>query len=224
MSFDWSQAQPADWKENSVKTELGYLMRKHGLVPIEKNPAEGYHKDKSNRPTCSVPGCDKPAVNMSTKRGLYKWRRANWIKQRYPEADNIWCCSKCHSAEIARRNGVKTSRHLTAQRHGLTLTAYQHRNHPYLKYRKDYCENVDGRLGFTCTFTHPSPQQLENTGLDATYKGWLQVDHIDGNHTNNNPSNLQTLCACCHNIKTYQCGDNATPGRKTRKKEVDNFF
>lgn len=31
----------------------------------------------------------------------------------------------------------------------------------------------------------------------------LDVDHIDGNHKNNDPSNLQTLCANCHRLKTY---------------------
>lgn len=31
----------------------------------------------------------------------------------------------------------------------------------------------------------------------------LDVDHIDGNKQNNNLSNLQTLCANCHRLKTY---------------------
>ncbi|CAN5950526.1 unnamed protein product [Sphagnum jensenii] len=30
----------------------------------------------------------------------------------------------------------------------------------------------------------------------------LTVDHIDRNHKNNVPENLQTLCANCHNLKT----------------------
>ncbi len=30
----------------------------------------------------------------------------------------------------------------------------------------------------------------------------LTVDHIDRNHKNNEVANLQTLCACCHNLKT----------------------
>jgi 5-methylcytosine-specific restriction endonuclease McrA len=29
------------------------------------------------------------------------------------------------------------------------------------------------------------------------------VDHIDGNHSNNDPANLQTLCKNCHSLKTY---------------------
>jgi 5-methylcytosine-specific restriction endonuclease McrA len=45
------------------------------------------------------------------------------------------------------------------------------------KNRKDYCENCGG-----------------------TKK--LQIDHIDGNRSNNNPKNLKTLCRSCHDDKT----------------------
>ena len=31
----------------------------------------------------------------------------------------------------------------------------------------------------------------------------LDVDHIDGNHNNDEEVNLQTLCANCHRLKTY---------------------
>lgn len=32
----------------------------------------------------------------------------------------------------------------------------------------------------------------------------LDVDHIDADHSNNSPENLQTLCANCHRLKTWQ--------------------
>lgn len=31
----------------------------------------------------------------------------------------------------------------------------------------------------------------------------LDIDHIDGNHSNNSLDNLQTLCANCHRLKTF---------------------
>lgn len=35
----------------------------------------------------------------------------------------------------------------------------------------------------------------------------LDIDHIDGNRENNDPDNLQTLCANCHRLKTFLSGD-----------------
>ena len=37
-----------------------------------------------------------------------------------------------------------------------------------------------------------------------------QLDHIDGNHYNNVPDNIQTLCKNCHSYKTKINGDNRT--------------
>lgn len=179
----------------------------------------GYHTNTNFRPFCSVPGCDNLATNMSSKKGFYRWRRSKWIKELHPEAEDIWCCSKCHNDNTARKHGVKSATHLTAQRHGLSVTQYSHRNHPYLWARKDYCENIDGRLGFTCTYTGPNEKERLQMGFDDDFRCWLQVDHIDGNSDNNpeDGSNFQTLCACCHSIKTIQNKDYASIGRKKLK-------
>jgi 5-methylcytosine-specific restriction endonuclease McrA len=42
-------------------------------------------------------------------------------------------------------------------------------------------------------------------------RGMLETDHIDGNHLNNDPANLQALCTRCHRKKTLINGDNLTP-------------
>lgn len=97
-----------------------------------------------------------------------------------------------------------------------TFTEYNNARHPYLRYRKIYCENQDGRLGFKCTSVLPTQEQIDAAGLAWKPIQFLEVDHIDGNHTNNDPANLQTLCKCCHMIKSAQVGDHLTPGRKTR--------
>lgn len=56
---------------------------------------------------------------------------------------------------------------------------------PYRRYKKTYCE-ICGFEGHYCQ---------------------LDVDHKDGDHTNNDPSNLQTLCANCHRLKTWKNKD-----------------
>ena len=60
--------------------------------------------------------------------------------------------------------------------------------------KKTYCENEDGRLGFDCTTT-----------IHGTHV--LELDHIDGNHLNNKPENIMTLCTTCHKHKGYISGD-----------------
>ncbi len=43
----------------------------------------------------------------------------------------------------------------------------------------------------------------EKCGFEAVIQQQLDIDHIDGNHLNDDPSNLQTLCANCHRLKTF---------------------
>ena len=131
----------------------------------------------NERPICSVPGCGRTA-QPSGKSGEIRWRRPKWMKEAYPESDG-YACAKHHSIK-----------------HGIGGWDYK-------IHRKDYCENVDGRLGFTCTTNIVDPE-------------WqLDADHINGDPSINTAENIQTLCKCCHAIKTRDSRDYATAGRKT---------
>ena len=68
--------------------------------------------------------------------------------------------------------------------------------HPYRKYRKDYCENIDGRLGFKCT---------TKITEDMIKAGVLEVDHIIPRTKGgkDDDENLQTLCCNCHKMKGW---------------------
>lgn len=68
--------------------------------------------------------------------------------------------------------------------------------HPYLKFRKSYCEDA---------------------GCTSTIKGTWQLDvhHVDGDPSNNNRINLITLCKCCHADLHYNNKElSQSPGRK----------
>jgi 5-methylcytosine-specific restriction endonuclease McrA len=56
----------------------------------------------------------------------------------------------------------------------------------------------------------------ELCGFKAEHSCQLDVDHVDGDHSNNNPDNLQTLCANCHRLKTFMNKDWET---KTEEEE-----
>jgi len=75
------------------------------------------------------------------------------------------------------------------------------------QHRKDFCENVDGRLGFTCNYHIQDICQL-------------QTDHIDGNANNNSALNLQTLCANCHAYKTLKNNEHSNH-KKTHDKSFE---
>lgn len=51
-------------------------------------------------------------------------------------------------------------------------------------------------------------KHCEKCGFVAKHYAQLDIDHIDGNRNNNDPSNLQTLCANCHRLKTVKERDN----------------
>ena len=55
--------------------------------------------------------------------------------------------------------------------------------------------------------TRNKKDSCEVCGFVATHRCQLDVDHIDGDHGNNELSNLQTLCANCHRLKSYVNAD-----------------
>jgi len=143
-----------------------------------------------NRPKCQVPGCNKNAHNTNTTLKP-RWRKSSWVAEKYNVEGYV--CGKHHFTKIANDNGFEK------------LSSFLNTYHPYKKYRKTYCENIDGRLGFKCT----------TTIVDSEWQ--LDCDHKDGDPSNNSEDNLQTLCKCCHAYKTNTSKDYSTPGRKTLK-------
>jgi hypothetical protein len=142
-----------------------------------------------HRPKCIHENCHKPCVIYKTSvSGDPYYRKV---------------CSYHHSAAIAKKHGVQSAGHLSAERLNLSISEYRNRWHPSRKYRKNICENQDGRLGFKCTST-------------ILWHGMLDVDHINGDPSDNSPTNLQTLCKCCHAYKTMAYRDGQTPGRKLK--------
>lgn len=139
---------------------------------------------------CNVSGCEQPAMfNGYDYRGLatYKTR-----------------CQKHHGEHFAAKKGMTRSEwnreilENVASKQGMTVAEYQKSIHPYHKYRKNYCQNAKGKykgwLGVPCNITE-YPEMF------------LHVDHLDGNHDNNDPDNLMTLCPTCHGVKTWIFGD-----------------
>ena len=87
--------------------------------------------------------------------------------------------TECGSCASARKKGVAIP--------GITVV------------KKHSCENVDSRLGFKCPC---DPSRYGEFPSDCYH-----MDHINGNHRDNRPENIMTLCVMCHTIKGKRDGD-----------------
>ena len=126
-------------------------------------------------------------------------------EQNIPTCDVPGCNRPGQHKGQYRADGSPIYRKQCSKCHGIRYNLYGWR---YRKYRLEYCENIDSRLGFKCT----------TTILDTNYQ--LDVDHIDENKHNDNPKNLQTLCACCHRLKTKYYRTNDTEKLKLMKEQI----
>ena len=66
-------------------------------------------------------------------------------------------------------------------------------------HKKTHCENNDGHLGFSCP--------VENIDSWVNFQNGLDLDHTDGDHSNNVPQNVKTYCKLCHGRKGREGGD-----------------
>jgi hypothetical protein len=71
------------------------------------------------------------------------------------------------------------------------------------------CSNTDSHLGFPC------PMDYDKAPW-ATKTSTTEIDHKDGYKTNNDISNLEELCQCCHKEKGIQAGDFTKQTRYNR--------
>lgn len=75
------------------------------------------------------------------------------------------------------------------------------------------CANKHGKYGFACCCKFI---------LDASQ---LDINHIDGNNTNRDPSNIEVLCKMCHTLVTIknQHHLNPNPSRRLFPAKTDLF-
>lgn len=118
-------------------------------------------------------------------------------------------CEECSTCITARHCNMKRHGKVTYgklctgclhfKNHGKRHPFHKHQKYsrPWVEFKKSSCES--------CKFVPEHSCQLD-------------VDHIDGDKKNNSRENLQTLCANCHRLKTYQKKE----WRKISKRKVAN--
>jgi superfamily II DNA or RNA helicase len=95
------------------------------------------------------------------------------------------------------------------------VTSTSVENNIYKQYKKDYCECCEVRaFGYTeCwynawkAFKVLVTDKITETEMNILWKMCLQVHHKDGNHFNNDPKNLITICPNVHSLITMHNQD-----------------
>lgn len=107
-----------------------------------------------------------------------KWHKLSELNE---EKQTAICttCGPVNVKLVARGKGRKVWR---------CINLHKHKTHridqPYAIHKKESCER--------CSFVPENACQLD-------------IHHRDGNHLNNDPSNLMTLCANCHRLYSLSC-------------------
>lgn len=99
--------------------------------------------------------------------------------------------------------------------HCIKVTQLRAKPRPDVEYiRKNMCANHDGRvnLGFSC---YTNWRLVKKEG----HRIITHMDHVDGDHSNNVPENLQELCPYCHDEKGRRNGDK--DGWKNKRKHSE---
>ena len=100
-------------------------------------------------------------------------------------------CGTCYKARVTGKRGKAMD--------GITI------------HKKRYCENLDGHLGWTC----PVPK---NSWKELGMLNSLDLEHTDGNHDNNSPENVKTICKLCHGKKSI--ANNDFDNRKSSARKI----
>lgn len=54
-------------------------------------------------------------------------------------------------------------------------------------------------------------------GFSSEFPVQFDIDHVDGDHGNDSPENLETLCANCHRLKTLTRREFVRVGYRNKK-------
>lgn len=84
----------------------------------------------------------------------------------------------------------------------MTVVRAWRKAHPS-KWRKSRAAKARYRLKSRRPYRLLLGRRCARCGFVPEHRCQLDVDHVDGDHKNNTPENLQTLCANCHRLKTW---------------------
>lgn len=102
-------------------------------------------------------------------------------------------CNESVTYSGTRIDGTKRWRPHCSHCQGASYGRHPHRE-GVTPYKTGQCNNEDGKLGWDCMTAWEY--------IDRAVDTWItEIDHINGDHTDNRIENLQELCVLCHKKK-----------------------
>jgi len=165
------------------------LLSVHGNTKQGKKAVSSIMKEKFYNDGYEEPKCVNPGCNN-------KVTCRNWGNWSFKSE-----CNRCMTARKEKRYIIEDGIRFFVDKKGNNIGIIMH--------KETFCENHDGHLGFLCPVPHSNWPGFES-GLD--------LDHVDGNHYNNEPENVRTYCKLCHGRKSIESGDCSS-----KKSSARNF-
>lgn len=88
-------------------------------------------------------------------------------------------------------------------------------------YMRKYCNTcADNKYKKGHRYIIDSKSVCSRCGFKPELDCQLDVDHIDGNHKNDERENLEILCANCHRVKTFMSKDSVNIRFRIKEQKV----
>lgn len=144
----------------------------------------------------------------------------------YENRNYTYCSLSCGAAHRVRPRKIKN-------RINCQFCSVEATSHKNTKYCSSACQReeeyvlktrpliMDGKVTISSTLKRFLKREVADACSICTGTHWLgeklslQLDHINGNASNNFPSNLRLLCPNCHSLTPSFTGKNRGKGRKS---------
>lgn len=214
-------------KEGSTYEEIGKLIGKTGhsvkckMLRIGLKTSEYKIIEKHKEKKCLYCGNSITGYKNFCNRSCSAKYNNNLINQKREKKKCLYCGKEIKSRNIFCDNECQAKYYkeiyLNKWKNGENVKTCVGKMEDVSKYIRDYIfEKYDNKCAI-CGW---------NEVNNYTGKIPLQIEHIDGNYSNNNEKNLTLLCPNCHSLTPTYGSRNKGNGRKYRQKmrKEGNYF
>lgn len=191
-------------KTRSEAGKLGYLKSRDKLRDMVLERTSNYYNNPKKCFNCSsIISYKKKKNNFCSRNCSAAFNNKKFVKRKTEPKKCLSCCSLLNKGEIKFCNAKCQSNYRLKQQ---IINIENDSNSCSDRLLKKYLIIKNGHMCSVCKLSEWNNQKIP-----------LELEHIDGNSTNNSLNNLTILCPNCHaQTKTYK-GKNIGNGRHLRR-------